>query len=515
MTADSTSILLVGNDAAYGSFLVELLGSGEPATRLRHAPSLVAAFDVSPEKFDAALLDLAVGGAAGLDALHAFRGRLPSLPVIVLLSEADAVLASEAIQAGAQDYVVKCEADGRLVLRAIRNSIDRSRTHRELEHRFSQLQRFEAIGRLAGGIAHDFNNLLTLIGGRVERLQRGLAPDDPLRKSVDEVASAADRAAGLTLQLLAFSRRQVLAPKVVSLNAIVDGVHEMLTRLLGEHVSFELALAPDVSAVRADPGRIEQALLNLAINARDAMPDGGVLSVATANVTVDEAYARQHVGAAPGTYVRLTVSDTGTGMDPETRERVFEPFFTTKEVGKGTGLGLSTVYGIVKQSGGHIWVYSEAGLGTTFKIYLPAVDAPIDVAPVRQPLPLPAGSETILLVEDEDGVRELIDELLTARGYHVLAASRGVEALQIAEFVEEDIHLLVTDVVMPQMSGREVVTRLAPGRPNMRVLYLSGYTDDLILQHGALEPGAAFLQKPFGAADLARKVREVLSGVTN
>jgi two-component system, cell cycle sensor histidine kinase and response regulator CckA len=386
--------------------------------------------------------------------------------------------------------------------------------HKQLELRFSQLQKFEAIGRLAGGIAHDFNNLLTLIGGRVERLQIGLPLGEPLRKSVDEVASAAERAAGLTAQLLAFSRRQVLTPKVISINGVVDSVHGMLTRLLGEHVSIELSLTAEVSAVRADQGRLEQALLNLAINARDAMPDGGTLSISTADVDIDEVYTRQHVGADPGRYVRLTVSDTGHGMDRETRERVFEPFFTTKEVGKGTGLGLATVYGIVKQSGGHIWVYSEVGLGTTFKIYLPAVDAPIDIITERPVRTAPTGSETILLVEDEDGVRELIDEVLTARGYQVLAASRGMEALQIAEFVESDIHLLVTDVVMPQMSGREVVMRLAPGRPNMRVLYLSGYTDDLILQHGALEPGAAFLQKPFGATDLAQKVRDVLSGTS-
>ncbi len=384
--------------------------------------------------------------------------------------------------------------------------------HKQLEFRFSQLQKFEAIGRLAGGIAHDFNNLLTLIGGRVERLQNGLAPDHPLRRSVDEVASAGERAAGLTQQLLAFSRRQVLKPRVISLNEVVDGVYGMLKRLLGEHVAFELALSPDVAAVRADPGRLEQALMNLAINARDAMPKGGVLSVSTANVQIDEAYARQHVGADPGPYVRLAISDSGTGMDRETRERVFEPFFTTKEVGKGTGLGLSTVYGTVKQSGGHIWVYSELGMGTTFKIYLPAVDAEIDAAEVRPvQVEVPHGSETILLVEDEDGVRDLIEEVLHSRGYRVLAASRGVEALQIAELVDGPIDLLVTDVVMPHMSGREVVMHLAPGRPEMRVLYLSGYTDDLILHHGVLEPGTAFLQKPFGAAELARRVHEVLA----
>jgi PAS domain S-box-containing protein len=385
--------------------------------------------------------------------------------------------------------------------------------HKQLEAQFSQSQKIEAIGRLAGGIAHDFNNLLTLIRGQVEKLQSGLQAGDPLRRSANEVARAADRAAGLTQQLLAFSRRQVLTPKVLSVNSVVENVHTMLTRVLGEDVTFELSLAAEILPVRADPGRLEQALLNLAINARDAMPDGGVLSISTANVDIDEAYCRQHISARPGSYVRLAVSDTGAGMDAETRERAFEPFFTTKELGKGTGLGLSTVYGTVKQSGGYIWIYSEPGIGTTFKIYLPVVDAPFD-AEARPAVPTdPArlkGTETILLVEDEDGVREVIEDTLTARGYRVLAASRGPEALQIAEFVDGDIHLLVTDVVMPQMSGREVALRLTARRPEMRVLYLSGYTDDAILHHGILEPGAAFLQKPFAAAELARKVREVL-----
>jgi PAS domain S-box-containing protein len=384
---------------------------------------------------------------------------------------------------------------------------------KQLEAQLGQSQKMEAVGRLAGGIAHDFNNLLTLIRGQVERLQAGLEEDHPLRRSADEVARAADRAAGLTLQLLAFSRRQVLSPKVLNVNTVIRNAHLLLTRLIGEDVSVELSLAPEVQPVKADPGQLEQALMNLAINARDAMPGGGVLSISTANVELDETYCRQHISARPGHYVRLAVSDTGTGMDPETRARVFEPFFTTKEVGKGTGLGLSMVYGTVKQSGGYIWAYSEQGIGTTFKIYLPAVEAAVETEPRRAPateLGRLGGTETILLVEDEDGVREVIEETLRARGYRVLAASRGSEALQIAEFIEDDIHLLVTDVVMPHMSGREVALRLTARRPDLRVLYLSGYTDDAILHHGILDPGTYFLQKPFAAVELARKVREVL-----
>jgi PAS domain S-box-containing protein len=394
---------------------------------------------------------------------------------------------------------------------AIRGQLFDLSAHKHLEEQLSQSQKMEAVGRLAGGIAHDFNNLLMIVGGQAGRLLEQLPEDDPHRRPVEAIATAADRAAGLTQQLLAFSRRQVLSPRVISLNTVARNVHGMLERLIGEDITCAMSLAEDIRNVRADPGRLEQALLNLAVNARDAMPGGGTLGMSTSNVEIDEAYSRQHLGAVPGRYVMLAVSDTGCGMDPETRTRVFEPFFTTKEVGKGTGLGLSMVYGIVKQSGGYIWVYSELGLGTTFKIYLPAVEAEAQVIAAPGAVSAPTGSETILLVEDEDGVRELLDELLTEQGYRVLSASRGADALALAERAEGEIELLVTDVVMPEMSGHELALRLRSRRPGLRVLYLSGYTDETIAHHGVLEPYAAFLGKPFTRAALATKVREVLT----
>jgi PAS domain S-box-containing protein len=396
-------------------------------------------------------------------------------------------------------------------LTTIRGQLYDLTAHKQLEEQLSQSQKMEAVGRLAGGIAHDFNNLLMVIGGQTGRLLEQLPEDEPLRKNAEAIAAAADRAAGLTQQLLAFSRRQVLSPQVLSLNAVVRNVYGMLERVIGEDINCVMSLSEDIASVRADPGRIEQALLNLAVNARDAMPGGGTLSISTSVVEIDELYSRQHVGAKPGRYVMLAVSDSGCGMDPETRTRVFEPFFTTKEVGKGTGLGLSMVYGIVKQSGGYIWVYSELGLGTTFKIYLPATEAPPESLQPRVAASAPTGTETILLVEDEDGVRELLEEILTAQGYHVLAASRGVEALQISEFLEEEIQVLVTDVVMPHMSGHELAMRLRARRPGLRVLYLSGYTDEAIAHHGDIEVDADFLQKPFTRAALATKVRDVLA----
>jgi PAS domain S-box-containing protein len=396
-------------------------------------------------------------------------------------------------------------------LTTIRGQLYDLTAHKQLEEQLSQSQKMEAVGRLAGGIAHDFNNLLMVIGGQTGRLLDKLPENEPLRKNAEAIASAADRAAGLTQQLLAFSRRQVLSPQVLSLNAVVRNVYGMLERVIGEDINCVMSLSEGIPSVRADPGRIEQALLNLAVNARDAMPGGGTLSISTSVVELDEVYSRQHVGAKPGRYVMLAVSDSGCGMDPETRTRVFEPFFTTKEVGKGTGLGLSMVYGIVKQSGGYIWVYSELGLGTTFKIYLPATEAPAESLQPRVAASAPTGTETILLVEDEDGVRELLEEILTAQGYHVLAASRGVEALLISELLDVDIQVLVTDVVMPHMSGHELAMRLRARRPGLRVLYLSGYTDEAIAHHGDIEVDADFLQKPFTRAALATKVRDVLA----
>src|SRR5438874_6971887 len=384
---------------------------------------------------------------------------------------------------------------------------------RQLEDQLRQAQKMEAVGQLAGGIAHDFNNLLTAILGCTQLLLHATALHGARREDVEEIKSAGLRAAELTRQLLAFSRRQVLAPKLLDMNAVVANMDKMLRRLIGEDVALATELAAELGPVSADPGQLEQVLLNLAVNARDAMPQGGRLTIATANVVLTEEYAERHHRLPPGQYVLLAVSDTGVGMDEATQKHLFEPFFTTKEVGKGTGLGLATVYGIVKQSGGYIWVYSEAGHGTTVKIYLPRVPG-VAESPVPAPEPqrVRGGDETVLLVEDAAPVRTLARRSLEARGYRVLEAADGPSALQLSARHLEGIDILVTDVVMPGMSGRELAERLAPERPSMKVLYTSGYTDDAMVRQGVLSAGVAFLQKPFVPDTLARKVREVLDG---
>ena len=382
----------------------------------------------------------------------------------------------------------------------------------ETQDQLTQARKMEAVGRLAGGIAHDFNNLLTVMTGRSQLLLRRLTPEDPVRSEIELIEKTANRAADLTRQLLAFSRKQILQPAVMNLNAAVATMSEMLRRTIGEDVLLVTALDPALGWVQADPSQIEQIVINLAVNARDAMPKGGRLTLETANVELDGAYARAHVGAHPGPHVMLAVSDTGVGMDADTRTRIFEPFFTTKGPGKGTGLGLATVYGIVKQSGGHICVYSELGQGTAFKIYLPRVDPAADpVEPGGLLAHVAQGRETILLVEDEGAVRELARDILEANGYEVLEARHGDEALAICERHSEAIHLMLTDVVMPGMNGRELAERLARLRPETKVLYMSGYTDNAIVIGGVLNGRAVFLQKPFTPDALARKVREVLS----
>jgi PAS domain S-box-containing protein len=382
---------------------------------------------------------------------------------------------------------------------------------KQLEEQFHQAQKMEAIGRLAGGVAHDFNNLLTAILGSADLLLESLAAGMPERDEVEEIRKAGVRAADLTRQLLAFSRQQVIAPTVLNANDVVANMDKLLRRLIGEDVELRAVLAPDLAAVKADSTQLEQIVLNLAVNARDAMPNGGQLTIETQNVELDETYVRDHLSTKEGRYVMLAVSDTGIGMDAATRARVFEPFFTTKEQGKGTGLGLATVYGIVKQSGGWIWVYSEPGRGTTFKVYLPIVAG---VAPPAARSPVPprsvGGSETILLVEDEEIVRNLVQKVLKANGYTVLVAASGRDAERVARETAGPIHLLMTDVVLPGINGRQVAQLLTGVRPGIRVLYLSGYTDDVIVHHGVLDPGVAFLQKPFTPAVLGRRVREVL-----
>jgi PAS domain S-box-containing protein len=387
---------------------------------------------------------------------------------------------------------------------------------RDSERQLWQSQKMEAVGRLAGGVAHDFNNLLTVIKGYTELMLNDLKPADPMRAEMEEVQKAADRAAGLTRQLLAFSRRQVLAPKMVNLNYLVDDMNKLLRRLLGEDVELCIRLDEKLGSTKADPGQVEQVIMNLAVNARDAMPNGGKLTIETANAELDHTYARDHATIKPGPYVMLAITDTGSGMDSETLTHVFEPFFTTKDQGKGTGLGLSTVYGIVKQSGGYIWPYSEPGMGTTFKIYLPRLDEVAERAATQaKAAPGLRGTETILLVEDEEGVRSLTRQLLQRHGHTVLEAEHGKDALLLCERYSGPIHLLLTDVILAQMSGRELVGRLAPLRPNMRVLYMSGYSDEAIIHHGVLAPGTAFLQKPFTTESLMQKIREVLNNNTS
>ena len=381
---------------------------------------------------------------------------------------------------------------------------------KRLESELRQAQKLEGIGQLAGGIAHDFNNLLTVITGRSYLVLAQLPADHAVRRHVDLIQTTAERAAALTRQLLAFSRKQVLEPKVLDVKAVVTGLAPMLRRLIGENLEFAVVAAPELGAVKADPSQLEQIILNLAVNARDAMPQGGTLTIETANVELDETYARRHPGANAGRFVMLAVSDTGHGMDAAVKARIFEPFFTTKDPGKGTGLGLATVFGIVKQSGGSIGVYSEPGHGTTFKVYLPRVDETIDQAATAATPTLARGSETILLVEDDDEVRALARETLDGHGYTVIPASAPAEALQLAGSHSGPIHLLLTDVVLPQLSGRGLAERLAPEHRDLRVLYMSGYTDDAIVRHGMLEEGTAFLQKPFTPYTLLSKVREVL-----
>jgi nitrogen-specific signal transduction histidine kinase/CheY-like chemotaxis protein len=382
----------------------------------------------------------------------------------------------------------------------------------KLEAQLLQSQKMEAIGQLAGGVAHDFNNLLGVITGYAELLLKDLGALHPGLHRVEQIQRAAERAGGLTRQLLAFSRKQVLLPEVLELNSVLDETEKMLRRLIGEDVQLVTVFAPGLGLVKADPGQMEQVIVNLAVNARDAMPGGGKLIIETSNVDLDANYTRTHPEVRPGPYVMLAVSDTGHGMNTDTMSRIFEPFFTTKEVGKGTGLGLSTVFGIVKQSGGHIGVYSEVGRGTSFKVYLPRIERSGEVAPagVARAEALPVGSETILLVEDEEALRQLIREILEVGGYRVLPGGSPEEALAAAEAHSGPIHLLLTDVVMPLMSGRQVADRIKASRPAVRVMYMSGYTDEAISHHGALEPGTEFLQKPFTAHALLRKVREVL-----
>jgi signal transduction histidine kinase len=508
------------NDAEL--ILASLRKSGREiaARRVDNAQAMRVALQT--DSWDLVLSDWSMptfGGAAALEVLNSIRTDIPFIIVSGTVTEA---LAVEAMRSGARDWVLKDKL-ARLVPaveRELNEAEERRRAAEALrisEEQLRQSQKMEAIGGLAAGVAHDFNNLLSVIIGHADLLLGDLNPADPMHESVDEIRGAAARAAELTKQLLAFSRQQVLQPRLTDLNKVMLGMEKMLKRLIGEDVELAMTGAPDLGLAMVDPGQIEQVILNLAVNARDAMPRGGQLTIETANVSFDDDYGAQHVGARPGRHVMLAISDTGVGMDAATQARIFEPFFTTKETGKGTGLGLATVFGIVQQSGGTIWTYSEVGRGTTFKVYLPVAKGtrreaadrpPPHEEPVRR-------TETILLVEDEPAVRTLIRTVLQRQGYRVIDVSNGGEALLACEGRSERIDLLLTDVVMPRMSGPDLAKRLVTLRPTLKVLYMSGYTDRAIVNHGVLEPGVAFLQKPIAPKVLLRKVSEALDGVAS
>jgi signal transduction histidine kinase len=399
-----------------------------------------------------------------------------------------------------------------VLLQALNHMVKKINEMKSLEQQLVQAQKLENVGRLAGGIAHDFNNLLTVIGGFSDLALRKVNGNESLKHNILEIQKASERAGNLTRQLLAFSRRQVLEMKIVDLNLLLKDLEKMLGRVIRENIEIKIIPAMDLGKVWVDPGQMEQVILNLVVNARDAMPSGGRLIIETTNAEVDEFFCQNHLGAVPGQYVRLTVSDTGIGMSAEIKEQAFEPFFTTKEKGKGTGLGLSTVYGIVKQSGGYIWVDSEEGCGTSFNIYFPRREGQADALTLTEETrALQLRNETILLVEDESLVRTLTSTILRGHGYQVYEASDGLEALQLVQKNKlKFIHLLLTDVIMPKMSGKELAERLISRHPDLRVLYTSGYTNEVIARHGILEDNTAFLQKPFTPKLLARKVQEVL-----
>jgi two-component system, cell cycle sensor histidine kinase and response regulator CckA len=468
---------------------------------------------LAARQWDLIISDFSMPRFSGTDALKLVRSTGSDAPFIFVSGTMGEDSAVAALKDGAQDYLVKTNLKRLVpaVQRELREAEER-RQRKRLEQHVNQLQKFEAIGRLAGGVAHDFNNLLGVILGQSEILL-DRPHDEGMTHGLEMIRESARRGASLTRQLLAFGRRQILETKVLNLNAILADVEKLLQRVIGEDIELVFQKDAKIGSVEADPGQLEQVVVNLATNARDAMPKGGRLTIATANVDLDEAYADHRVVVRPGRYVQLVVSDTGCGMDRETQSHIFEPFFTTKEQGKGTGLGLATVYGIVKQSGGYIWVYSEPGHGTSFKIYMPIVEAAAESPRiVEQSEELARGSETILVVEDDASLREVTCEFLQSSGYTVITAGSPEEALHLAESHNCSIDFLLTDVIMPKMNGRELATRLVKARPGMKVLYVSGYADGIVRDgaHGPLEEGLAFLQKPYTRTMVTRKIREIL-----
>ncbi|MDX6618105.1 MAG: two-component system, cell cycle sensor histidine kinase and response regulator CckA [Gaiellales bacterium] len=519
VTDSSVAVLLVDDDEEDALLTQDLLVQID-GTRYRsdwvgrYSDALAA---VAQTSYDVCLVDYRLGPEDGIALVRELVANGFDTPIIVLTGLGDRAVDIQATSAGAADYLVKGEVTPALLERSIRYSMRRHadmRALRESEEGLRQGQRMEAVGRFAGGVAHDFNNMMSAVVGFSALVLDALESENPLRRYVEEIQRAGERASDMTKQLLAFTRKQVLLPQVLDLNEVVIDVNGLLARLIGEDVELRSDLSPRVHPVEADVGQLEQVIVNLAVNARDAMPAGGTLTIATANREISEtdAIARD---LEAGSYVALSVTDTGEGMDETTLRQIFEPFFTTKEEGKGTGLGLATAFGIVKQSGGHIEVESEPGRGTTFTICLPRVKSTLlALAPAEAPAPAPgSGSETILLVEDEEVVRILEREVLERHGYTVLEADGPEHATELAHSHPGVIHLLLTDVVMPGMSGDKLAEQLLAARPEMKVIFASGYAADMIAQRGLLAPGTAFLPKPLTPASITGKVREVLDAV--
>jgi signal transduction histidine kinase len=479
--------------------------------RVRGRDDFVAALEQGG--IDLILCDYALPDFDGMSALKIARANWPAIPFVFVSGTLGEEQAIESLKSGATDYVLK-ERLSRLVPavnRAMQEVKERAE-RRRVEAQFIEAQKMEVIGHLAGGVAHDFNNLLAVIMGYSDLTIQKFGDNREIRSNLETIQSTAGRAAGLTRQLLIFSRKQTVQPSVLDLNVVVQELEIMLRRLIDENIELTFAPGREIGRIKADSGYVGQVLMNLVINARDAMPNGGKITVATSNATLDENYERAHPGAIAGDCVMLSVSDTGTGMTEEVKAHMFKAFFTTKPKGKGTGLGLATCQTIVQQSGGHIGVYSEVGQGTTFKIYFPRVEQPVDVAASSiQTGPLPRGTETLLVVEDEPAVRHLARDVLEAQGYKVLRAANGLHAMFVArEHKGPPIRLVITDVVMPQMGGKVMAEWLHTADPNLKILFTSGYTDDAITRHGVLEPGVEFLPKPYVTATLVRKVREML-----
>jgi two-component system cell cycle sensor histidine kinase/response regulator CckA len=512
MAATALRALIVEDSEDDCALLVRTLAQGGYDVRHKRVDSakdLLASLDEA--NWDIVLSDYSMPGFSGTAALALVRERGMDLPFVFVSGTIGEEIAVNAMRVGAQDYIMKSNL--RRLLPAIQRELRESelrREHRNIEQRIRQLEKFEAIGRLAGGIAHDFNNVIGAIMGWAELGEGEVPPDTRAAKFFHQIRKHSERAAGLTRQLLAYARRQILEPRNIDLNQAIADTSALLEKLIGAQIELKIDLAPGLRTVRADRSQLEQVFINLCVNARDAMPQGGRLEIVTSNAELDEEYCRRHVYGRPGNYVRLTVSDTGTGMDQATIDRIFEPFFTTKEVGRGTGLGLATALGIVNQHGGSIEVVSELGKGTSFHVFLPVSEDAAEVETPHVDTPVAGGTETILVADDHEGVRETTKEILEKLGYRVILARDGEEAILEFGNNSKDVALLLLDVVMPRLSGPDAYAKIAAGKPGTPVIFTTGYSDEATWMGPTLGPHAILLQKPYGPKVLARKIREML-----